>query len=712
MSSETRKTVIEAIASVNMGLKPEETLPVSEYFGCNVFNHKTMARYVSKESLAKLVGTANEGLMLDASIAEEIAQGMKKWAIENGATHYTHWFLPLNGSTAEKHEAFIEPKNEGVIMNFSGKNLIMGESDASSFPSGGLRSTFEARGYTAWDPTSPAFIKRGRNTATLCIPTIFCSFTGQVLDKKTPILRSIQAITREARRMMKVFGTKKLSNAQVTLGAEQEYFLVDKRLYILRPDLIQCGRTLFGAPPAKHQQLEDHYFGSINPRILAFMMEVDRELWKLGIPAKTRHNEVAPAQFEIAPIFEELNLAIDHNMLIMEILRQYADRHGLVCLLHEKPFAGVNGSGKHNNWSICVDGVNLLNPGNNPHQNAIFLTTLCSIIQAVDRHSDLLRATTASAGNDYRLGANEAPPAIISIFLGDQLTDIIEQIENGGAKSSKVAKIMKVGVDALPPLQCDVSDRNRTSPFAFTNNKFEFRAPGSSQSCASPNIVINTIVADSMREITNILEAAKPEEFNNVLQKTLHSIIKKHRRIIFNGDNYTAKWREEAACRGLPNLATTPEALKPFIAENSIELFKKHNVFSKEELHSRYEVFLAEYKRKVRIEAELALNMARTQIVPAVVDYLARVATTLSHEKLLGLGKNSHLKNLAENIRTLLDEVCMISENLDKAIKGKKTESEIIAITAELRKPVDSLELLVDDSIWPLPKYRELLFIY
>ncbi|MBR6855473.1 MAG: glutamine synthetase III, partial [Fibrobacter sp.] len=505
MSNEYRMKAIKAIAAENAG----GTLPAApaslEFYGEDVFNEEAMRNYLPKEICKKLFATIEGGAPLDSSIANEVAHAMKKWAIDRGATHFTHWFQPLTGSTAEKHDSFLEPENGKAIMSFSGKNLIVGEPDASSFPSGGLRSTFEARGYTAWDPTSPAFIKRHGNGATLCIPTAFCSYTGEALDKKTPLLRSIQALQKSADRLMGLFGVAQ-QKVSVTLGAEQEYFLIDKRFYLQRPDLYQAGRTLFGAAPAKHQQMEDHYFGSIPARILNFMNDVEKELWKLGIPAKTRHNEVAPAQFELAPMFEEVNLACDHNMQIMEVLRNVADKNGLVCLLHEKPFAGVNGSGKHNNWSVSYGKGNLLNPGKDPHQNAVFLTTLCAIIYAVDTHADLLRMTTAGAGNDHRLGANEAPPAIVSMFLGDQLMDVIEQIEQGVPKSSKQAGALRIGADMLPALPRDATDRNRTSPFAFTGNKFEFRAPGSSQSCSEPNVILNTIVAEAFDIIADKLE--------------------------------------------------------------------------------------------------------------------------------------------------------------------------------------------------------------
>ncbi|MBO4648669.1 MAG: glutamine synthetase III, partial [Lentisphaeria bacterium] len=661
----------------------------------------------------KLMDTVGEGKPLDASIADAVAHAMKEWALEKGATHFTHWFQPLTGTTAEKHDSFLDPVGNGqALLAFSGKNLIVSEPDASSFPSGGIRSTFEARGYTAWDPTSPAFIKRGRNGATLCIPTAFCAYTGEALDKKTPLLRSMQALNLAMKRLMKCFGYSDAINAKVALGAEQEYFLIDENFYYARPDLVQTGRTLFGAPPPKHQQLDDHYFGAIQQRILAFMTDVDSALWRLGIPAKTRHNEVAPAQFELAPVFEELNLAVDHNMIIMEVLKQTAEKHGLVCLLHEKPFAGVNGSGKHNNWSPIYGDINLLNPGTDPHQNAIFLTALCAIIMAVDKHSDLLRAVTASAGNDHRLGANEAPPAIISIFIGEQLTDIINQIESGSLKSSKHAGTMRIGVDTLPILPRDTTDRNRTSPFAFTNNKFEFRAPGSSQSCAGCNIIINTIVAEAMDAISDELEKVPEKTFNAGLQAILRKIIKAHKRIIFNGDNYSDAWRKEAAKRGLPNLRTAPEAMKALIKPENVALFEKYGVFSKIESHSRYEIFLAEYERKVRIEGELSLNMARTIIQPIGSKQLSELVKTIA--VMSGCDLKSGLaaqKSAAETIGKLLDGIELECRNLEKALAAPNAGKKILESMAALRKLVDMLEKRVDDDLWTLPKYREMLFI-
>ena len=708
-----RKQALSKIAgnkiSVEDSIKPYN---IEAEYGVDSFGLKTMEAYLSKPIYKRLRETIKLGVPLDQAVADDVAHAMKIWAMSRGATHYTHWFLPLTGSSAEKHDSFLEPTPDGnAIATFSGKNLILGEPDASSFPSGGLRSTFEARGYTAWDPTSPAFINRVGGVATLCIPTMFCSYTGEVLDKKTPLLRSIQVLSTQAKRLVKCFDPNCNDHASVTLGAEQEYFLVDKNLYMLRPDLMQTGRTLFGAPPQKHQQLEDHYFGSIKPRIISFMHDVDKELWRIGIPAKTRHNEVAPAQFEIAPVFEELNLAIDHNMMVMETLRNTAEKHGLVCLLHEKPFAGINGSGKHNNWSISVGDRNLLNPGTNPHENALFLTTLCAVIKAVDEHSDLLRSATAGAGNDHRLGANEAPPAIISIFLGEQLSDIIDQLEAGEAKSSKNSKVIKIGVDTLPPLPCDATDRNRTSPFAFTGNKFEFRMAGSSQSCASPNIVLNTIVADAFAEIAEQLEALPPENFHNGLQKILQNIVKKHKRVIFNGDGYKDEWKKEAAKRGLPNLPNTPAALKPFLDPKNIKLFEKYGVFNSKELKSRYEVFMEEYEKKIRIETSLALNMSKTIILPAAIKFLEQLAKTSAEMSSVKWGKNAVIEAQGKLVSKLVSDISKANGALEATIAKNDTQKSIVAME-ELRKLVDALEVEVDDVLWPLPKYSELLFVY
>ena len=733
-------------------------------YGEDVFSEKAIRKYLPKGVAAKLLATMRQGKPLDASIADAVATGMKDWALEKGATHFTHWFQPLTGGTAEKHDAFLEPTGPAqAVQKFSGKNLIGGETDASSFPSGGLRSTFEARGYTAWDPTSPAFLKRHENGATLCIPTAFCSFNGETLDMKTPLLRSIQAVSRATERLMRKFGQPK-AHVEITLGAEQEYFLVDKRYYMRRPDLLQTGRTVFGAAPAKHQQLEDHYFGAIRPRVLKFMTEVEDRLWKLGIPAKTRHNEVAPAQFELAPMFEDLNLAVDHNMMVMEVLRQTAEKNDLVCLLHEKPFEGVNGSGKHCNWSIAYGGRNLLSPGTNPRENAIFITFLLAIIRAIEMHADILRETTAGAGNDHRLGANEAPPAIISVFLGDELNAVLESIESGedGRRKTRDAKRagLKVGVDTLPPLPRDTTDRNRTSPFAFTGNKFEFRAPGSSQNCAKSQMVLNTIVAESIDALCDKLDemaaaresrqagprgaaqtfparpraaavagASRPDAvagasradavagasrpgFNEDLQKLLRLQVKAHKRVIFSGDGYSDDWPKEAAQRGLPNLRDTMESLAPLKDERNIALFEKYGVLSRGEMLSRWEIGRADYLRRIRIEAGIALEIARSMIRPVVADEYSKLATAIgqARQDRLRMGIRG-LTALALKLGAGLDDLHVKCDRLEKTLAHDDSAAQIAAMD-DLRKTVDKLEGLVDDSRWPLPKYREMLFVY
>ena len=683
-----------------------------DFYAKDVFNEAAIRQYLSKGIAEQLIATINNGTPLDPTIAGDVAHAMKEWAIERGATHYTHWFQPLTSGTAEKHDSFLEPDgNSTAIMSFSGKNLVVGESDASSFPSGGIRSTFEARGYTAWDPTSPAFIKRHPNGATLCIPTAFCSYTGAALDKKTPLLRSIQALKASVRRLMNCFGVEE-ANTKVTLGAEQEYFLIDKKFYLQRPDLIQTGRTLFGAPPAKHQQLEDHYFGSIKPRIVSFMTEVEKELWALGIPAKTRHNEVAPAQFELAPVFEELNLSVDHNMLVMEVLRTVAERYGLICLLHEKPFVGVNGSGKHNNWSVSYGSRNLLDPGKDPEQNMIFLTVLAGIIRGIDLHADLLRACTCSVGNDHRLGAGEAPPAIISIFLGDQLNEIVERIVAGDRKASKKLEPMRIGVDTLPPLPRDATDRNRTSPFAFTSNKFEFRSPGSSQSCANVNMMLNTIVAESLDYISEKLEKVQPKEFTEQLQIILKDVMKKHKRIIFNGNGYSEEWRKEAEKRGLPNLANTLEGLKPLLDNNNQKFLEKYAVLSKIEMSSRYEVFLEDYYRRLRIEGEIASELASSVIMPVVMaEYKFAVEALQTATAIKLQAGTKGIRNKATILGVGIDAITECCSMLNAALVEMNAPAIIEEMT-KLRKIVDDLESVVDDQKWPLPKYREMLFLY
>ena len=698
----------------------EEAKKVSD-FGADVFGAEAIKTYLSKDTAKKLQSTIQDGKPLDPSIAGEVAHAIKKWAMDRGATHYTHWFLPMTGSTAEKHDSFLEMKDGEPIMAFSGKNLIVGEPDASSFPSGGIRSTFEARGYTAWDPTSPAFIKRHSNGATLCIPTAFCAYTGEALDKKTPLLRSMQALDKSLKRLMKLFG-KEEAHTGCTLGAEQEYFLIDKKYWEKRPDLVLTGRTLFGAPSAKGQQLEDHYFGTIPDRILSFMNDVEKELWKLGIPAKTRHNEVAPAQFELAPQFEELNLASDHNMLVMDTLRNVAEKYGLKCLLHEKPYAGINGSGKHNNWSVSYGGKNLLDPGSNPDENAIFLTILCAIIEAVDKHADILRAAVAGAGNDHRLGANEAPPAVISIYLGDQLAEVVERLEKGATSKSKKNDSMKLGVDILPILPKDATDRNRTSPFAFTGNKFEFRAPGSSVCCAGPTMVLNTIVAESVERIAIELEKsgaagkAKPGEhtaaFHSALQKILQDILKTHKRVIFNGNGYEAGWIEEAAKRGLPNATNTLQALQALTKKENAALFKKYGVMSERELKSRYEILLEDYATRVRIEGTCARDMASEMILPAVKSEYAETVNAFALAEKVGVSSGTcALKEDLVEIGSGMDNLKANIKKLDSALVGTDMEAVLCAMKA-LRTTVDTLEHKVSDAKWPLPKYRDMLFLY
>jgi len=683
-------------------------------YGENVFSLKVMKERLSKKAYDSLSRTINNGGALDPAIAPEVAKAMKNWAVSKGATHFCHWFQPLTGSTAEKHDSFISPDERGgVLLEFSARELIQGEPDASSFPSGGLRATFEARGYTAWDPTSPAFIKEGENWTTLCIPTVFCGYNGEALDKKTPLLRSGVALAEQMERAGKLFGVKATTKAYATLGPEQEYFLIDKSFYEKRLDLIQTGRTLYGRAPARHQQMEDHYFGAIRPRILAFMEDLDHSLWKIGMPSKTRHNEVAPAQYEIAPIYERLNLAVDHNLVCMELMRQIADRHGLVCLLHEKPFAGINGSGKHNNWSLVgTDGKNWLSPGSSPHENAKFLFMLCAVIKAVDTHADLLRASVASPGNDHRLGMHEAPPAIISVFLGDQLTDIVEQIENGGPNSAKAGGTIKIGADIIPALPRDATDRNRTSPFAFTGNKFEFRAVGSNMSPAAANVVLNVIVAEAIDEMATQLEKdlKAKKDFNKALQALLSSVIKKHKRVIFNGDNYAESWIKEAESRGLPHNRTSPEALKAYTTEKAIRLFEKYNVLSKRELRSRYEVYVHNYKSVLAYETECAKNIARTQILPAALVYQAALASTVKAVNDASR-KSKTAEKVLDSVSELIDELFEGIKSLDTSLAARSTEQMKEAM-AKTRKAADALEGLMPADLWPLPTYAEMLFLY
>ena len=695
-----------------------------DIFGLNVFNDAAMRERLPKNTYKALRKTIDDGLPLDPAIAEVVANAMKDWAIEKGATHYTHWFQPMTGFTAEKHDSFISPTQDGrVLMEFSGKELIKGESDASSFPSGGIRSTFEARGYTAWDCTSPAFLREDAGKVTLCIPTAFCSYTGEALDKKTPLLRSMEALSKQALRVLRLFGNTSCTRVITTVGPEQEYFLVDKKYYHKRMDLMLTGRTLFGVLPPKGQEMEDHYFGSIKERVAAFMQELNIELWKLGISAKTQHKEVAPGQYEIAPIFATTNIATDHNQLIMDTLHKVADRHGMACLLHEKPFAGVNGSGKHNNWSMSTsDGTNLLEPGKTPHENAQFLTFLSAVIKAVDEYAELLRASAANAGNDHRLGANEAPPAIISIFLGDQLSDIIEQLKIGEASNSKQGGSLTVGVSTLPALPKDSTDRNRTSPFAFTGNKFEFRMVPSSLSIAGPNVVLNTIIAEVLSQIADRLEQA--EDFSLELRTLLKEIALNHSRIIFDGNGYSEEWIKIAEERGLPHLRSTVEAIPAFISDKSLHVFEKHGVFSPTELHSRYEIFLEQYSKSINIEAQTMIDMANRQILPVAIRYATELAQSINTiraayseadvlaQTTLLQNISSLLKELNEKIDTLHTVTLKAKElHKDALLQSKYYRDVVFTAMSELRIVSDKLETLVDYELWPLPSYTQMLFM-
>ena len=698
--------------------RKEDIMNVTEIFGKNVFNDVVMRERLPKDTYKALKRTMDLGESLSEDVADVVANAMKDWAIEKGATHYTHWFQPMTGKTAEKHDSFIEPTGDGsVIMEFSGKQLIQGEPDASSFPNGGLRATFEARGYTAWDATSPAFLKDD----TLCIPTAFCSYSGEALDKKTPLLRSMEAIDKQALRILKLFGDKETTKVMTTLGPEQEYFLIDKRLYQQRKDLIFTGRTLFGAMPPKGQELDDHYFGSIKERISAFMKEIDVELWKLGITSKTKHNEVAPAQHEMAPIFTTANIATDHNQLVMDTITKVAQHHELACLLHEKPFAGVNGSGKHNNWSISTPNANLLSPGKTPHSNAQFLTFLVAIIAAVDEYAPLLRLSAANAGNEHRLGANEAPPAIISIFLGEQLTDIIEQIKAGALTSSKEAETMKLGVTTLPDFPKDVTDRNRTSPFAFTGNRFEFRMVGSNQSISGPSIVLNTILAEVLSRIADRLEGV--DEFELELSHILEELVKDHYDVIFNGDGYSEDWVEEAERRGLPNIKTTPEAISVFNRPEYVEMFAKHCVFSQQEVTARQEIMFEEYSKNINIEALTMVEIAKREILPAVMEYMGALSNTiLSVKSAVPSADVSVQASLVERMSKLVKEANDKVDELDAVVNRVHHEIEdfekqayaykfeVFPAMEALRKPCDELETIVSEEFWPFPTYSDLLF--
>jgi len=676
-----------------------------------------MQKRLPKETYKALKRTTEEGRSLDPAIASVVANAMKDWALEMGATHYTHWFQPMTGITAEKHDSFISAKADGsVLLEFGGKELVRGEPDASSFPSGGLRATFEARGYTAWDPTSFAFIKEG----TLCIPTAFCSYGGEALDKKTPLLRSMQALNKQALRVLKLFGNEDVQHVFPTVGPEQEYFLIDKEDYKKRPDLINTGRTLFGAKPPKGQELDDHYFGAIRPRVAGFMKELNEELWKLGVYSKTEHNEVAPAQHEMAPVFATVNIAADHNQLAMEMMKRVADKHGLVCLLHEKPFDGINGSGKHNNYAMSTNtGVNLLEPGDTPNENAQFLLFLTAVIEAVDNYQDLLRVSIAYAGNDHRLGANEAPPAIISIFLGEELNAIIESIVNESAYKSREREQMRLGVHILPKFPKDTTDRNRTSPFAFTGNKFEFRSLGSSQSISGPNVVLNTIIAESLGNFADELE--KATDFTAALNTLIRRVLREHKRIIFNGNGYDPAWITEAEKRGLLNLKTTVDALPSYIAKKNIDLFIKHGVFSESEVHSRYEIKLENYVKVINIEAACMSDMARRMILPAVLEYTKEVAKEAELKKSVSSAISLKAEEaILTKLSAQTDALYMSIESLDKAIAGQNSEKgmleqatycrdAIIAAMTELRKHADALEGVVAKKYWPMPTYQDIL---
>ena len=694
---------------------------IPEMYGSLVFNDKVMRSKLPKDMYKALKKTIENGTHLELDVANSVAVAMKEWATENGATHYTHWFQPMTNVTAEKHDSFISPTGDGqVIMDFPGKELVKGEPDASSFPSGGLRATFEARGYTAWDPTSPAFIK----DKTLYIPTAFCSYSGEALDKKTPLLRSMDVLNKEAVRILHLLGNKEVRHIDTTVGPEQEYFLVDKDLYKKRKDLIFCGRTLLGASAPKGQEMEDHYFGALKPRVAAYMHDLDEELWKLGIPAKTKHNEVAPAQHELAPVFDTTNVAVDHNQLTMEIMKKVADKHNMVCLLHEKPFEGINGSGKHNNWSMSTDtGVNLLDPGKTPAENTQFLVFLVAVIKAVDDYADLLRVSVASAGNDHRLGANEAPPAIVSIFLGDELTDVLKSIENDTFFSNKHAVQMDIGAKVLPHFIKDTTDRNRTSPFAFTGNKFEFRMLGSAASVANPNIVLNTAVAEVLAEFSAALKDVPEEEMESAVHALLKKTIEEHKRIIFNGNGYTDEWVEEAEKRGLYNLKTTPDALPHFIAEKNIALFTKHGIFTKEELFSRYEIWLENYYKTINIESNTLAEMIQKQVIPSVYTYVEKLADTAAAKKSVVadisvaseaalISKLSTLADtMAKDLETLKADTAKALASSDDVLACSKAYQETVLEDMEtLRKSADEAEALIPDELLPYPTYDELLF--
>ena len=693
---------------------------IPELYGSLVFNDKVMRSKLPKDMYKALKKTIENGTHLELDVANSVAVAMKEWATENGATHYTHWFQPMTNVTAEKHDSFISPTGDGqVIMDFSGKELVKGEPDASSFPSGGLRATFEARGYTAWDPTSPAFIKDG----TLYIPTAFCSYSGEALDKKTPLLRSMQTLDKEATNLLHIIGNKDVKHVNTTVGPEQEYFLVDKELYKQRKDLVFCGRTLIGAPAPKGQEMEDHYFGALKPRVAAYMHDLDVELWKLGIPAKTKHNEVAPAQHELAPVFDTTNVAVDHNQLTMEVMKKVADKHGLVCLLHEKPFEGINGSGKHNNWSMITDtGVNILDPGKTPAENTQFLIFLTAVIKAVDEYADVLRISVASAGNDHRLGANEAPPAVVSVFLGDELTEVLKSIENDEYFAGSRAVQMDIGAKVLPHFVKDNTDRNRTSPFAFTGNKFEFRMLGSEASVANPNIILNTAVAECVHQFAEQLKDVPEDKMEDAIHELIKKTIIDHKRVIFNGNGYTDEWIEEAAKRGLFNLKSTPDALPQWIAEKNIELFTKYHIFTKEEIESRYEIWLESYSKILNIESNTMVEMVQKDFLPSVFAYIDKVAATaVAKKSVVSDVSTASEGKLIKELSQLADEISTGLETLkadtakalateDPLANAKAYQTVVLSDMDELRKSVDAAETLIPDALLPYPTYDKLLF--
>ena len=693
---------------------------IPELYGSLVFNDKVMRSKLPKDMYKALKKTIESGTHLELDVANSVAVAMKEWATENGATHYTHWFQPMTNVTAEKHDSFISPTGDGqVIMDFSGKELVKGEPDASSFPSGGLRATFEARGYTAWDPTSPAFIKDG----TLYIPTAFCSYSGEALDKKTPLLRSMQTLDKEATNLLHIIGNKDVKHVNTTVGPEQEYFLVDKELYKQRKDLVFCGRTLIGAPAPKGQEMDDHYFGALKPRVAAYMHDLDVELWKLGIPAKTKHNEVAPAQHELAPVFDTTNVAVDHNQLTMEVMKKVADKHGLVCLLHEKPFEGINGSGKHNNWSMITDtGVNILDPGKTPAENTQFLIFLTAVIKAVDEYADVLRISVASAGNDHRLGANEAPPAVVSVFLGDELTEVLKSIENDEYFAGSRAVQMDIGAKVLPHFVKDNTDRNRTSPFAFTGNKFEFRMLGSEASVANPNIILNTAVAECVHQFAEQLKDVPEDKMEDAIHELIKKTIIDHKRVIFNGNGYTDEWIEEATKRGLFNLKSTPDALPQWIADKNIELFTKYHIFTKEEIESRYEIWLESYSKILNIESNTMVEMVQKDFLPSVFAYIDKVAATAVAKKSVVSDVSTasegklikELSQLADKISTGLEtlkaDTAKALATEDPLANAKAYQTVVLSDMDELRKSVDAAETLIPDALLPYPTYDKLLF--